>query len=472
MIRKILLFWYWKQWKKYFKYFQLQWDEIYIVVKNHVYENIEWVKKIYTFSEIQNDGSFYFGEFNIIIIAVFPYDSQKNVIEFIKNKSCPNSKIIIEKPVTYDLMLLYNLIHDDRFIFFIDEIFLLQSFINSYIFSKIDSIKIILYNNQPDYYTHVLEHAIGIFFSHSDFDKLISLVSINFLSSHQEEDMNILRYKILINKKIIIECLKWEIFFNNKKIWKIDFHKVLDTVCEMIDTGDNKKNRFLKSNFYLYRNSFISHKIDNTTSFDDLYERDWRKIVWNTNQIESEILFFINNYWSDLNWYFLDVWCWYSKIPDWCVLNQKKYIWIDISTTLVEYQKRIYNLNYNINFHSIDILDFKINKSSVSCILDIWCFHFIPFNNQLWILDKYHQGLEKHGYIFIRFFTSKNLINIDNNLPLFYIENIPVWWADFVFIYNFFLEYEYEFVHIMKDTTNFIMADRLTLILKKTRDDI
>lgn len=256
MTRKVLIFWYGKQWKKYVDYFYTIWDEISLVTYYYRDFDIRWVTKKYTFDEVEVKTSTFFETFDIIIIAVSPYKNQDIVIKFLIKQSLCNPQIIVEKPVTYNVELLSKIVSNDRFFFFIDEAYMFYEFIKSQAFSKIDSIHIIMYNNDPDYYKHILEHAMGFFFPHNDFQYFISCIQLNFFKNELVQHNDILKYRILINNRFIIDCHKWDILLNKVKIWNIEFKKVLSN---MIDIMYYKYpiNQAIKNNFLLYRKKYF-----------------------------------------------------------------------------------------------------------------------------------------------------------------------------------------------------------------------
>lgn len=201
--------------------------------------------------------------------------------------------------------------------------------------------------------------------------------------------------------------------------------------------------------------------------FEHAYKKYGENIIWNSISIEDEIMFFLNKYGINISWTFFDVGCWYSKISNWCYLHSKKYFWIDISSIPIKFQEEINKENPNIVFKHINISLLDLDEEMFGCILDIWCFHFLLPKEQKRILEKYHVALEKKWYIILRFFTNYT----ENNKPLFYFDNIPVWWSNYFFLYNFFKNLNYDILHIIKDSESFFLVDRITLILQKAHYD-
>ncbi len=192
--------------------------------------------------------------------------------------------------------------------------------------------------------------------------------------------------------------------------------------------------------------------------FDLLYKKYGINIVWWSSWIEPEILYVFEKYWA--MWWdnILDVGCGYSKIAEKCIRKNKRYLWIDISSIPIDYNIKKFASN-NISFLTSSIIDFQY-EDRFDCIIDIGCLHCIDTSQHMAILLKYDKLLQSGGYICIRFFEN------NEETPLFFIDNVPIWWVSRQKILSF-IKNKYTLIEEIKDTTQFDLCVRSTYILQK-----
>lgn len=240
-MQKILLFWLGLQGQKYIKYFENKWYEIEVVTKTWENKNnVKNISKIYKSEEILKNKNFDFSNYDMIILSIHPYNEQEKVIKyFLENNFL--RKIIIEKPVSYNLEILENLQKYKNFYFFVDEL-LFSDF-----YKKIGkfSLNFILYNNNLNEYIHLLEHIFWWFLLSENFENILQNLKIKFLQNKNEKD---LKYNIIFDKNILF-FEKGDLFLNNKKILTTNFSKSLDFILQISD----EENILYKKNFYLMR---------------------------------------------------------------------------------------------------------------------------------------------------------------------------------------------------------------------------
>jgi hypothetical protein len=236
---KVLIFGAWYQWKKYINYFSSNNNFIDIV-------NTTWINKInnlsinntFKYSNI-SESNFDFSEYSYIIIAVTPYNEQIKVINFILSNNI-KWKIIIEKPVTYDIKLLEKLLNYDNIYYFFDEIVLEK--IYKKIFLDLSDIYIFSTNN-----IDILEHILSGFLLFKNLEDYLQKIIFKF--EKLNEDKRDLKYKILYNK-FSIENNKWNLKLNWRNIYNLNFS---DSLINILDL-DLNNNYLIKKNFILLRN--------------------------------------------------------------------------------------------------------------------------------------------------------------------------------------------------------------------------
>jgi methyl-accepting chemotaxis protein len=236
---KILIFGAWYQWKKYINYFSSNNYFIDIVNTNWINKiNNSFINNTFKYSNII-ESDFDFSEYNYIVIAVNPYEEQIKVINFILSNNIKR-KIIIEKPVAYDIKLLEKLLNYDNIYYFSDEIALGK------IYKKIfqDLSDIIIFSTKN---VDILEHILSWFLLFKDLEKYLQKIIFKFENlSENKRDLN---YKILYNK-YSIENNKWNLKLNWRNIYNLNFSDSLSNILDL----DLNNNYLIKKNFILLRN--------------------------------------------------------------------------------------------------------------------------------------------------------------------------------------------------------------------------
>ncbi|MDD2907720.1 MAG: hypothetical protein PHH98_03710 [Candidatus Gracilibacteria bacterium] len=233
----ILLFGLGNQGVKYVKNFN---NDVFCVTKSGINKTGIEVKNIISYSNfIDNYYSFDFlNNFDLIIICV-----DKSSLDNLINKLCflnLHSKILIDKPVSYDLDLLEKLKNYNNIYYFIDEIFFNKLY--NKIFNS-SYVKIISIKN-----VDVLEHVFGGFLLNNNFDLILKNINIIYEDEKNRGAFN-LNFKI-VNKNYILYYNNGIIFLNGKKINHFSsFEKVIDIILNF-DENDNIR---YKNNFILMR---------------------------------------------------------------------------------------------------------------------------------------------------------------------------------------------------------------------------
>lgn len=236
-MKRVLVFWLWFQWKKYVNYFKSKW---FIV---------DWVNKswltdlklnLFSFDEIKKKDKSFFFEYEYVIVCIKPTFEQDNVINLLIELELEN-KIIIEKPVTNDLLMFKKLLNLESVSFFLDEIVLWNIFKQQEIKDVVISL--------PNWDIDMLEHIMGVFILNKDF--------INILKEIKIKNFNCADYKKLIYKitfwKYTIICERWEYFINGKRL-NFSFDKSLDFLLNSIIKNQNMLQLF-KKNFFLLKSN-------------------------------------------------------------------------------------------------------------------------------------------------------------------------------------------------------------------------
>ena len=237
-MKKVLIFWSGKQGKKYIKYFSQFKLKIDIVNKTWILKGNE-IKNIYLFDDLVKNALLNLNTFDLIVVAVFPYNEQTKVVKYLIENNI-DTKIIIEKPITNDYLLLDKLYKNENITFFIDEVY----FSRLFIWKKITEFKIKVDISN----TEILEHALWFFLLNVNFKNILSNLEIENKINNKDE----LIYEILINNYHII-CNNW--YFINKKrisLWWI-FNDSLPYVLSFLE--NKKLNDLYKKNIILmYKN--------------------------------------------------------------------------------------------------------------------------------------------------------------------------------------------------------------------------
>lgn len=234
MNKKVLIFWLWFQWKKYVEYYRKKWYLVDWVTKSWLNKhNINWLHNIFQAEFLQEKEKSFYNKYNFIIIAISPNNEQDKIIKYFLNKDF-KTKIIIEKPVSYNLELLNKLINKENYYFFIDEI-VLSSYYK----------KIFKNNTNLTFETVIdnsnLEHIFWAFLLFSNFNDYLNNIKI---VDNNINDNSKLFYNIKSNK-FNLNCNKWIFKLNNRSFFNLNFWNSLEYVFSLWVN----KNKLIKSNF-------------------------------------------------------------------------------------------------------------------------------------------------------------------------------------------------------------------------------
>ncbi len=194
-------------------------------------------------------------------------------------------------------------------------------------------------------------------------------------------------------------------------------------------------------------------------NFDDLYKTYGLDIPWWYTGYDPEVAFFLHNYGSIIGDIILDVGCGYSRLADFCITNRKKYLWIDIAKTPIDYNKKYFQSSL-VEFIHGSIQDFSWEQQ-FSCIVDVWCLHCIPTEDHSSILSRYFEILLPGWYIFLRYFSSP----LDGTI--FHIDTIPIVGITDKTIDVFIHSYNLSILYSEIDADSFDLATRKTILLQK-----
>ena len=194
-------------------------------------------------------------------------------------------------------------------------------------------------------------------------------------------------------------------------------------------------------------------------NFDDLYKVYGLDIPWWHTWYDPEVAAFLHTYGSIIGNMILDVGCGYSRLADFCILHKKKYLWLDIAKSPIDYNKKYFQSTF-VEFINGSIQDFS-SEQQFSCIIDIWCLHCIPSGDHAFILSRYFEMLLPGWYIFLRYFSS----SIES--PLFHIDTVPIVGVMDKAIDNFIHLYDLSILHSEIDTVSFDLAARKSILLQK-----
>ncbi len=245
-MKKVLIFWLWKQGRKYIDYFS---DFGYkIIGVNQTGIGPEGYKTFsnISFLDVRSYEKKFFEEFNYIIVAAFPYKNQNKILDFLCSMNL-NVKIIVEKPVVTDVAQLKNLIKEKNIYYFIDELILSPLYKKICNKKGIDKINFVIHDHNKDHYTPLLEHAFWWFLLEEDFLNILNIVK---LSLHKDVEINNeLVYRIFFSPGVEVFFQKGKIFLNRKHISDIYFSDSLGYILGLSDIN----NTIIKKNFYILR---------------------------------------------------------------------------------------------------------------------------------------------------------------------------------------------------------------------------
>lgn len=243
-MKKVLIFWLWFQWKKYINYFKSKWFNVFWVNNTWVSNNnFFWLDKLYLYSQIIVKNIDFYEQFDIIILAVKPYKNQQEILEFFIQHDL-NNKIIVEKPVCYDLKIMKKLIYKENYFFFIDEIVLNKVYYK--LFKNSQGLILKIYETDLFYAIHILEHIFWWFLLFDNFNEL--LLNIKIIFEKKLENENVFMYKIF-SEKYNINCNNMNFYLNKKFLFTLVFEKSLESLFIL----NKEDNIMYKSNFYTLR---------------------------------------------------------------------------------------------------------------------------------------------------------------------------------------------------------------------------
>ncbi len=238
MNNRVLIFWLWFQWLKYVKYFLHKNFIIDWVTKSWLNKNnINWLYNIYKSSNIIKKEIGFFNNYSNIVIAIKPYKEQDSIIKFLLHLDIKN-KIIIEKPISYDIDLLNILKTKDNYYYYIDELILSRFY--EKIFNFESSIYIYSIND-----IEIKEHALWWFLLFKNLNVFLNKIKLKNIQDIKEDEL----FYIIKQWKYYLSNYRWKVKINNKEVLKIFFNTSLDYIFNL----NRKKNILLKFNFILIR---------------------------------------------------------------------------------------------------------------------------------------------------------------------------------------------------------------------------
>lgn len=237
----VLILWTWKQGLKYYQYFKSLWYRISLCNRSWVDKKnkFNWTN-IFKFDKIKNIK--FFEKFDIIIIAISPTAEQTKVLKFILSTNIKNSKIIIEKPVSYELDLLNQIIDKENIFYFNDEIYL-----NLILNRKPIKIK-------SAFDRDILEHSLWYFLTYKNFSTILTNINFYLLNKNIDYiyyEIEFQQWEKLINYKGNIIIKIW----HKKQVNEMNFNKCL---YNLLNTS-KQENKIIKKNLF-YLNKFIKNK--------------------------------------------------------------------------------------------------------------------------------------------------------------------------------------------------------------------
>ena len=249
---RILLFGFWRQWEKYYNYFLKKWCIIETIT-------LTWWKRRWVITKIYDDvilSQEYLDSFDCIVVAVLPHEQQEKIIQCLIDMKV-SSRIILEKPITYNQTLLKKLRKKQNIYFFIDEVFLFDIYKK---FSSFNNPHLFIWKFKDTETVHLLEHIFWGFLLSKKFKDILSHVKIELVEKKiRVED---LVYIFTIENKYKIFCKKGSISLNWNKIVDIAFDTALDYIlCLSREQGVMyKKNFCILRKFLLLRYKSENYK--------------------------------------------------------------------------------------------------------------------------------------------------------------------------------------------------------------------
>lgn len=232
---RVLIFGLWKQGRKHYDYFSSRGYEVVGVTKTG--ETTLNPKQILSFEEIQSKNRIFFQSFSYIIVSVYPYENQNEVINFLIDYHL-TSNIIIEKPVVTDIEIFSRIQDIENIYYFIDEAYF------SPLFAKKDIANTEIISYCSDY--EVFEHAMWFFLLREDFWDLLKKMEVKI--EDMWVDYTSLYYKTILWKYEIV-CDRWTYSINGKVIGEHIFEKSLDFFTQKLCVY-KEINKIYKRNFF------------------------------------------------------------------------------------------------------------------------------------------------------------------------------------------------------------------------------
>ena len=251
-MKKVLIIGTWNQWKKYFSFLKsFFWDtyQISLVNKSGIDKNNFFKQNIKKYNNIKNNVS-YIKNFDLIILAV-KEKAQTNIIFDLLKKNINDIKIIIEKPVSYNLNLINKLVNKENYFFFIDETYLYNINSNT-LKNMLESNLYLTIPKQAD----IIQHAFWLFLNEKKIFKIKNNCIFNF--TNKVEDY--IYYKIKDKSQNKIINYKWDFFISTKEYKYLSYLDFYKSINNLLKLNNNENNKVIKKNF-LELNHFILYNL-------------------------------------------------------------------------------------------------------------------------------------------------------------------------------------------------------------------
>ena len=249
-MKKVLIFWLWRQWRKYVDFFTEREYEITWVTRS--WESFLNIKYIYSYDFLSRQKESFFWEFQYIVVAVLPEISQKRVIAYLLRLNISN-QVIVEKPVTQDISLLEKLVKKQNFCFFIDEIPL------HFLYTKVFPLwcETIIYTSEKKVASiqNIFEHAIWGFLLWNIYEsKIQKNLKVSFLKSKSHYTDT---FYLIISKEHTLLYSRGITYIDKKKISSSIFFK--DSLAYILSLDELSQKR-IKESFLIFRKYFLQIK--------------------------------------------------------------------------------------------------------------------------------------------------------------------------------------------------------------------
>ncbi|MDD2892120.1 MAG: hypothetical protein PHQ95_04085 [Candidatus Gracilibacteria bacterium] len=187
--------------------------------------------------------------FDIIIVSVRPITNQTEIIKYLIGLELEN-KIILEKPVTYDLQLLNDLLKHENITYNIEELYLSSELLK--LFDNKQNIKVDTINKDYN-----IEHAIGIFLLDKSFKNYLDKIIFNFKKTNDSK----LNYDLYLNDNLLISCKDGVIFHNSNVSLNLNSFKSFEFNLKLLLANKNL-NFLFKYNFLLLKKSLLKNQVE------------------------------------------------------------------------------------------------------------------------------------------------------------------------------------------------------------------